>query len=395
LAALGVVTIASVAVWAMTRPGVPETGPQPASGASLTSKDVPLVDLSGKAPERPGAKILATNTPAADHPVVELRQGRNTGGPPDPQGVQPQKPPVELGHTPGSGGPATLTNPTAAPSESTPASVPASTPAAPSMSAAADLEPTIAAAKQKQAAGDLVAARVLYSRALGDSRLGEADRQAVRGELTRINDDLVFSPRVTKDDPYVDTYAVQARDSLIKISQKLGLGPDYRLIRRVNKMADEHKLILGQKLKVVKGPFHALVTKSAYRLDLYMGPTDKPEQWVYIRSFPVGLGEANGTPVGTFIVKKGSKLIDPPWINPRTGERFAGNDPKNPIGHRWIGLEGTGESAQFTGYGLHGTIDPDSIGKQRSMGCVRMGNEDIELMFELLGEQVSVVKIQP
>jgi hypothetical protein len=29
------------------------------------------------------------------------------------------------------------------------------------------------------------------------------------------------------------------------------------------------------------------------------------------------------------------------------------------------------------------------------MGCVRMGAEDIALVFELMGEQVSTVKIQP
>src|SRR5262249_50702499 len=132
-----------------------------------------------------------------------------------------------------------------------------------------------------------------------------------------------------------------------------------------------------------------------YRLDLYMGAPDQPDDWVFVRSFRVGLGASDGTPLGTFVVKKGSKLVDPPWINPHSGEKFVGGDPKNPIGHRWIGLEGVGESAQHTGYGIHGTIDPDSIGQQRSMGCIRLGNDDIELMFELLGEQVSVVRIVP
>jgi len=109
----------------------------------------------------------------------------------------------------------------------------------------------------------------------------------------------------------------------------------------------------------------------------------------------VGLGEKGSTPDGNFIVKKGSKLTNPPWTNPRTGEHFDANDPKNPIGKFWIGLEGVGDSSTCTGYGIHGTIDPDSIGQQRSMGCVRMGAEDIAMMFELMGEQLSTVKIQP
>jgi lipoprotein-anchoring transpeptidase ErfK/SrfK len=67
----------------------------------------------------------------------------------------------------------------------------------------------------------------------------------------------------------------------------------------------------------------------------------------------------------------------------------------NPIGERWIGLEGVGDAAGYAGYGLHGTIEPSSIGREMSMGCVRMRDADIELVYELLGEQVSVVRIEP
>ena len=59
---------------------------------------------------------------------------------------------------------------------------------------------------------------------------------------------------------------------------------------------------IGQQLKIVKGPFHAVVSKSAFRMDVYAGPTPAPSSigtsglgagaepgWVYIRSFNVGL----------------------------------------------------------------------------------------------------------
>jgi lipoprotein-anchoring transpeptidase ErfK/SrfK len=111
-----------------------------------------------------------------------------------------------------------------------------------------------------------------------------------------------------------------------------------------------------------------------------------------VASLPCGLGENDSTPVGTFRVRKGSKLVDPAWTNPRTGEKFASNDPKNPIGERWIGLEGTTpETAKFTGYGIHGTTEPQSIGKQMSMGCVRLGDAEVEVAYELIGEQSTVV----
>ena len=71
--------------------------------------------------------------------------------------------------------------------------------------------------------------------------------------------------------------------------------------------------------------------------------------------------------------------------NPRTGEKFAANDPKNPIGERWIGLQGTTpDTAKFTGYGIHGTWDNSSIGKQATAGCIRLVNDDVAELFTML-----------
>ena len=95
-----------------------------------------------------------------------------------------------------------------------------------------------------------------------------------------------------------------------------------------------------------------------------------------------------------FVVKPNSKLVDPEWVNPRTGERFGPKDPKNPIGDYWIGLIGDSDNIRgLEGYGVHGTIDPDSIGAMKSMGCVRLANDDIALVYELLMDGVSTVEI--
>src|SRR5690606_20220819 len=117
--------------------------------------------------------------------------------------------------------------------------------------------------------------------------------------------------------------------------------------------------------------------------------------WMYITSRRVGLGEDSGTPTGVFRVRRDSKLVNPYWTNPRTGEQFDADDPKNPIGEHWIGLEGLADAAAFAGYGMHGTTDPESIGDQRSMGCVRMLPDDVALVYEMLAEQISYVHIVP
>ncbi|MCE7973395.1 MAG: LysM peptidoglycan-binding domain-containing protein [Leptolyngbya sp. PLA1] len=267
-------------------------------------------------------------------------------------------------------------------------------PLAPSGSTS-EVRTLIAEADKANAEGKPLVARAAYSRALTHPGAGPTEQAEVREKAARLNETLVFGPTVVTGDPMTEMYVVAANDNLVKIARKRSLETDWRLIQRINKLPDPNSLRVGQKLKLVRGPFHVVVHKSEYRLDLFQGSPDEPERWTYVKSFRVGLGESNGTPTGTFVIKKNSKLVDPPWVNPRTGEKFAANDPKNPIGEHWLGWQGVGDAAIYKGFGLHGTIEPESIGQQRSMGCVRMLPEDIATVYEFLTEEVSVVKVLP
>lgn len=249
-------------------------------------------------------------------------------------------------------------------------------------------------AEEARLANDLVRARALLTAVIASPGASRDDVEIAREDARLINDQLVFSPLVAGQDPISYEYRVKSGDTLSRIASYEGLAVDWRFIQRVNRVQDPSKLRLGQRLKLVRGPFHAVVDKSDYRLDLYQGPPDEPDEWTFIRSFPVGLGEFDATPVGMFVVREDSKLINPRWINPRTGEVFENDDPLNPIGERWVGLRGLGEAAVATGYGIHGTIEPDSIGSQESMGCVRMLPDDVAVMYELLVESASVVEIR-
>ena len=98
------------------------------------------------------------------------------------------------------------------------------------------------------------------------------------------------------------------------------------------------------------------------------------------------------TPVGQYSVI--SKVIDPGWENPYLPKgkvRLAPGDD-NPLGTRWIGFyrKGAGE------YGMHGTDNPNSVGKFSSHGCVRMKVKDAEALFDMvdLGTPV-VVQYEP
>jgi len=237
----------------------------------------------------------------------------------------------------------------------------------------------------------VVDARRALSNALQSGKLSESEISQARGVLTDLNDRMVFSPEIMAGDPYSVEYIVQGGDTLSGIVKKMGVQVDWRFIQRINNIKSASGIRPGQNLKLVTGPFHAEVDKKSYRIDLYLG---EGANQVFVRSYRVGLGEYNSTPIGSFKVRRNSKLINPTWVNPRTRAFFAADDPANPIGERWIGLEGIEErTAELSGLGIHGTIEPSTIGQDASMGCVRMQSDDVAEIYEVLAEGVSTVNI--
>jgi hypothetical protein len=51
---------------------------------------------------------------------------------------------------------------------------------------------------------------------------------------------------------------------------------------------------------------------------------------------------------------------------------------------RYKGVLGTHRLVMGDGYALHGTDDPDSIGRSVSHGCVRLRNEDIDRLYDMV-----------
>lgn len=97
-----------------------------------------------------------------------------------------------------------------------------------------------------------------------------------------------------------------------------------------------------------------------------------------IQDFPVAIGQDDWqTPVGTFRVQ--SMREDPRWQHPITKESI-GPGPTNPLGTHWIGFLEEGEFF----IGIHGTNQDTLIGQAVSHGCVRMFNQDIQTLFEIV-----------
>jgi lipoprotein-anchoring transpeptidase ErfK/SrfK len=240
------------------------------------------------------------------------------------------------------------------------------------------------AAKDAQARGDLIAARSAFCDAIRLG-LGTAEEQAARNELERMAQALVFSRATNVSDPLTGVHIVAPGDSANAIARKLSITQE--LLLKTNQMTEDSRLAIGQRIKVIRGPFHAKISKSAHRMDVFLKDT-------LVRSFNVGLGTNGTTPTGTWLVA--DKLINPDWTDPSSGRYYLADDPNNPIGERWIGLKGlSGDAAGRTGFGLHGTIDPSSIGQNMSMGCVRLAPDDVIAAYDLFVSRVSQLVIEP
>ena len=216
------------------------------------------------------------------------------------------------------------------------------------------------------------------------ARLGEAwtagvdpsRTKSVREAIANMADRLQFSGQCLKDDPYSKMYQVVRGDSLIAIGNKC-LVP-HELIMKMNHLSTS-SIAAGQSLKVVQGPISLEIRKGRFELAAWL---DK----VCVRVYPIAIGADDKTPEGTFIVKQ--KIPNPPYQpqhKPKTAFKASGA-PDNPLGTRWIDIGNH--------YGIHGTIDPTSIGREVSEGCIRLSNKDVEELFDLVVPEATKVTIK-
>jgi lipoprotein-anchoring transpeptidase ErfK/SrfK len=214
----------------------------------------------------------------------------------------------------------------------------------------------------------LVEAKAIYQRILTEYP-NIHNVEGIQKELEELNLNIIFSGA---DKSRTVIYEVQTGDSLAKIAKKYNTTID--LIKWMNNLKSD-TISLGQKFKIWTGQFSIYVDKSQNILIL----RDSNE---VVKIYRVSTGENNSTPIGKFKIV--NKLIDPVWFN--KGVVVPPDSPANVLGSRWLGFD-------LPGYGIHGTIDPTTIGQQVTAGCVRLRNEDVEEIYSLvtLGTEVVVV----
>lgn len=215
--------------------------------------------------------------------------------------------------------------------------------------------------------GDLLKSREAY-RNIIEKFPNSANVSDTQGELDNLNIKILFSPVFTQD---FLVYEVRKGDTISALAKRFNTTAD--LITRMNGLKDSI-IRVGTKLKISKAGFSIVIDKSQNILTL-------KSDGEIMKTYKVSTGKDSCTPVGSFQIT--NKIVDPLWYPPAGGVIKAG-DPKNVLGSRWLGLS-------KPSYGIHGTIEPESIGRSVTEGCVRMKNSDVEELSIIVPEGTEVV----
>jgi LysM repeat protein len=246
------------------------------------------------------------------------------------------------------------------------------------------IEQLLSESKELIDRGNLVKARTILNEYLAE-HLESPDAAPVRERALELGKQTILGPTVSPDDPLCQTYKIDVGDTFGRLAKRNKI--PFQFLCKLNPSADPHRLLEGQKIKVIKGPIHVKVTKHDLTMYVFLQNT-------LFAKYQVCLGKNGKTPEGKWLVE--DRIRRPVYVDPDTGQNYSSNDPKNPTGGFWIRLLGVaGGTVGKTGFGIHGTTEPESIGKFMSKGCIRMRNEEMAQVFDMLTPNVSEVYTLP
>ncbi|MDD4239553.1 MAG: peptidoglycan-binding protein [Desulfotomaculaceae bacterium] len=159
--------------------------------------------------------------------------------------------------------------------------------------------------------------------------------------------------------PVDSVYGPETRDAVIRAQQSFGLATD------------------------------GIVGPDTYNA-LGLSPTDdftiSPEYVISIDTSTLQLSlSRRGQPIGVFPVAVGTPNTPTPLGDWKIIQKTT--NPGGPFGARWMRL-----NCPWGGYGIHGTDNEASIGSAASHGCIRMHNNDVIRVYDLvpLGTMVKI-----
>jgi LysM repeat protein len=230
-------------------------------------------------------------------------------------------------------------------------------------------------ARQDLDAGRLAEGLLQLSAWYDNPQLGDAEQQQLCSLLDQIAGTVIYSTKDLLEPPY----EVQPGDRLEDIGQRYNV--PWQLLGKINGIGDPQSLRPGDRLKIVRGPFEAIIHLERRQLTLMLNGA-------YAGRFAIGVGHDHPPHEGQYMVI--NKMVNPPYNG--IDRNIPGGDPNNPLGDRWMGL-GAGPSSE-EGYGIHGTnsTDPSALARPDLAGCIAMGPHDADDLFDILsiGSRITI-----
>ena len=194
--------------------------------------------------------------------------------------------------------------------------------------------------------------------------------------------------------PLGKTWLAKSRQSALAYETELELMAEKshshpELIRQLNPDVNWTNPAAGTVVKIPDVNYPAPTNKAAFVVihlgDKYLEAFD--EQTNLLAHFPCSIAaRVEKRPVGELhvaVIAPNPNYTFDPELFPESPEARQLNQklvlapgPNNPVGVAWIGLD-------KPGYGVHGTPNPEQVGRTESHGCFRLANWDAEYMSQL------------
>lgn len=300
-----------VAVATMPAPAMPATALPPASPAAETAPDQPPTYLAAQSAAPP----ITNPAPAQPDPLPAAAS------------------PASLSPAPAMGGPA----------------------------AAAAFASDWADAHDKLAAARYAEALALLSVWYDDTSLGVEESQRLEDLLGQLAGTVIYS----QQDLLLPPHVVAAGETLQAIAAPLGV--PWQLLAKINGVDDPAKLIPGEQLKVLRGPFDAVVSVSHGRLSLQVGGN-------YAGSFPVVVGRQVQDRVGASLAV----------VDVRRGGAAAG--PAGPTAQvSYLASSGGKSIVLGDGLTIEAVEDPSLIADRAPSTSLVVAAGDLDEIIDILG----------
>ena len=227
------------------------------------------------------------------------------------------------------------------------------------------------AVEQMLQANQLAEAHLALSKLYGHASLTQEEHARVTELLSQLAGTVIYSRQHLLEPPH----RVAQGESLEQIATTYQV--PWQLLAKINGISSgipQQPLPAGQDLKVVRGPFHAVVDLDDRQLVLFL----QGER--YAGRFPIAIGTDNPPqPDAHYVVR--NKLVHPSYFYEKV---FVPEDPANPLGSRKIELD--------QGVCIHGTNDDTSLDREDPRGCIRLKEHDIADVYDILtvGSEVAV-----